>query len=61
MAKESLITKDVWDSKIIRNRAKTVGCKGTRQNVTLKGTCKDGKAQIESKDFVQREWTYYNE
>ena len=44
MAKESLITNDVWDSEIIPNGAKTVGCKrSTRQNVTPKGICKDEK------------------
>ena len=52
MGKESLITNDVWDSEIIPNGAKTVGCKrSTRQNVTPKGICKDEKRDLNRKFF----------
>jgi len=50
MAKESLITNDVWDSEIIPNGANAVGCNGSiRRNVTPKGICKDEKRDMNQK------------
>jgi hypothetical protein len=49
---KSMITNNIWDSEVISNGAKTVGCKGsTRRNVTPKGICKDTKHDLYRKDL----------
>jgi hypothetical protein len=48
-----MITNDVWDSKVISNGAKTVGCNGsTRRNVTPKGI-KDIKCHLWWEDLYK--------
>jgi hypothetical protein len=57
---KSMNTNEVWETEVVPNGAKTVGCKRVyKTKYDSKGNIRY-KAWLESKNFTQREWIDYN-